>query len=154
MCLGRNENGVASLVEFTQNRGRFGQGYEPTHADMRRIALEKRERSTGQLQELQVGRIPLCHIDESFVGAGWICKGWVVVINEETPQANQLRCGRVLQSSNWGIGESSNNPRFPQQTQCNSLVTTILLGLGLRVCSLFGHAFRYHEIINTQSFFI
>jgi len=65
MGLGRNRNGVASLVEFTQNRGRFGLGYEPTCIDMRSIALERRKRSAGQSQGLQVGRIPFCNIDES-----------------------------------------------------------------------------------------
>jgi len=41
MGLGRNDNGVASLVEFTGNRRRFGLGYEPTSADVRRNALER-----------------------------------------------------------------------------------------------------------------
>ena len=45
MGLGWNGNGVASLVEFMENRRRFRLGYEPICADMRRIALEKRERS-------------------------------------------------------------------------------------------------------------
>jgi len=47
MGLGRNGNGIASLVEFMENYGRFGLGYEPTRADMRRISLERRERSVG-----------------------------------------------------------------------------------------------------------
>ena len=47
-------------------------------------------------------------------------------------KTNQLGCGRVLQSLNWGIGKSSNNPGFPWQTQCNLLVPTLLLGLGFR----------------------
>ena len=47
MGFGRNDNGVASLVEFIGNRGRFGLGYEPTCADVRRIALERKGRSMG-----------------------------------------------------------------------------------------------------------
>ena len=43
MGLGRNDDGVASLVEFTGNCGRFGLGYEPTRPDVRRSALERRE---------------------------------------------------------------------------------------------------------------
>ena len=102
MGLGQNGNGIACLVEFTQNRERFGLGYEPMHADMRRTTLERRERSVGQPQGLQVGRIPFCHIDESFVSVGWMCEGWVAVIHEETPQvrSNQFGCSHVLQSSN------------------------------------------------------
>ena len=77
---------MASLVEFTKNHGRFGLGYKPTCTDMRRIALERRERTVGQPQGLQKGRIPFCHIDESFVSVGWMFEGWVVVISKETPQ--------------------------------------------------------------------
>jgi len=86
MGLDRNGNGIASLVEFAENCGRFGLGYEPTCVDKRRIALERKERSSAQPQGLQVEEVPFCHIDESFVSAGWMCKGQVVVINEETPQ--------------------------------------------------------------------
>ena len=45
MGLGQNGDGMASLVRFVENRGRFGLGYEPTHADKRRVALERKERS-------------------------------------------------------------------------------------------------------------
>ena len=106
MGLGRNGNGVASLVEFTQNHIRFGLGYEPTRADMRRIALERRERSTGQPQGLQVKRVLLCHINESFVSVGWMCEGRVVMINEEIPQnqSNWVQlCPPEFELGNWRI---------------------------------------------------
>ena len=86
MGLGWNDDGVASLVEFTGNRGRFRLGYEPTRVDVRRSALERRGRSMGRPQGLQVKRVPLCHINKSFVNAGWMCKGRVAMIHEETPQ--------------------------------------------------------------------
>ena len=86
---------------------------------------------------------------------------WVGCVRDGSPlytrkplKSNQIGYGRVLQSSNWGTGKSSNNPKFLWQTPCNSLVLTLLLGLGLKVSSLFGHVFCYHEIINIQSFFI
>jgi len=69
-----------------------------------------------------------------------MCEGRVAMINEETPQ------DRVLQSSNWGIDEFSNNPGFLWQTQCNLLVPNLLLGLGFRVCFLFGHVFCSQKI--------
>ena len=47
MGLGKNKDCVASLVEFTGNHGRFRLGYEPTGADVRRSALERRGRSMG-----------------------------------------------------------------------------------------------------------
>jgi len=48
MGLGRNDDGVASLVEFKENRERFGLGYKPTRANVRRSALERRGKSMGQ----------------------------------------------------------------------------------------------------------
>ena len=39
-----------------------------------------------QPQGLQVKGVPLCHINESFVSMGWMCKGWVTMIHEETRQ--------------------------------------------------------------------
>ena len=97
---------MASLVEFTQNCIRFGLGYEPMHADMRRITLERRERSVGQPQGLQVGRIPFCHIDEKFVSAGSMCEGRIAVIHEETPQdqPNWVRpCPLEFELGNWQV---------------------------------------------------
>jgi len=74
MGLGRNDDGTTSLVKFPENHGRFGVGYEPTHADKRRVSLERKERSLAHLQGWgpQVERVPICHIDESFVSVGWM----------------------------------------------------------------------------------
>ena len=103
---------MASLVKFTQNRGRFELEYKPTCTGMRRIALERRERSTGQPQGLQVKGVPLCHIDVRFVNTGWMCEGRVSVIHEETPQdqPNWVRpCPPKFELGNWRI---SKQPRI------------------------------------------
>ena len=50
MGLGQNGDSTTSLVKFIENYGRFGLGYEPTHADKRRVALERKERSLAHLQ--------------------------------------------------------------------------------------------------------
>ena len=42
--LGRNGDGMASLVEFKENHGRFGLGYKPTRANVRRSAPKRRGR--------------------------------------------------------------------------------------------------------------
>ena len=42
MGLGWNGDGTTSLVKFVENHGRFSLGYEPTHADKRRVALERK----------------------------------------------------------------------------------------------------------------
>ena len=47
MGLGKNNNGVANLVEFKENRRRFGLGSRPLHADVRRSALERRSKGMG-----------------------------------------------------------------------------------------------------------
>ena len=72
MGLGQNGDGTTSLVEFTENRGRFGFGYKPSHTDKRRVALERKERSLAHQQGhgLRVERVPICHISKSFVSAG------------------------------------------------------------------------------------
>jgi len=106
MGLGRNGNGIASLVEFAENRGRFGLGYKPTRADKRRIALERKEKSSTQPHGLQVERVPFCHIDESFVSSRWMCEGRVSMINEETPQDQPIwvrPCPPEFESGNWQV---------------------------------------------------
>jgi len=106
MGLGQNDNGVPTLVEFMGNCGRFGLGYEPMCADIRRSALERRIRSIGQLQGLQVKGVPLCHINKSFVSVGWMCEGRVTMIHEETPQEqpNWVRlCPFEFELGNWRI---------------------------------------------------
>ena len=83
--LGRHSDGMASLVEFKENHGRFGLGYKPTCADVRRSTLEKRGRSMGQQQGPQVGGTPLGHINDSFISTGWMCEGRITMINDEVP---------------------------------------------------------------------
>ena len=73
MGLGKNNDGVASLVEFKENCQRFGLGYRPTHADVKRSVLERRSRGIGQQQRPQVKEAPPCHISKRFVSAGWRC---------------------------------------------------------------------------------
>ena len=84
--LGRSDNDVASLVEFKENRGRFGLGYKPTRVNVRRSALERRGRSMGQQQGPQVEETPLYHINESFISTGWMREGRIAMINDEVPQ--------------------------------------------------------------------
>ena len=85
MVLGQNNDGMASLVEFEENRGKFGLGYRPTRADMRRSALERRNRGMGQQQRPQVKEAHLCYINKSFVSAGWRCEEQVAMIHDEAP---------------------------------------------------------------------
>ena len=110
MGLGRNGDGTTSLVEFAENRGRFGLGYKPSYADKRRVTLERKESSLAHLQGrgLQVEKVPICHISRSFVSAGWMREDQVVVIDEETPQdrPNWVQsCPPGFELGNWQIVE-------------------------------------------------
>ncbi|KAH1203110.1 hypothetical protein GmHk_17G049430 [Glycine max] len=90
MGLGRNRNGIARLVEFAKNRGRFWLGYEPTRAEKRRIALERKERSSAQPRGL----------------VGWMCEGQISMINEETPQDQPIwvrSCPLEFELGNWQV---------------------------------------------------
>jgi len=78
MGLGRNGDGTVSLLKIVENRGRFGLGYKPTSAtNKRRIAFERKEKSLARLlgRGPRVERVPICHINESFVSAGWMHEG-------------------------------------------------------------------------------
>ena len=106
--MGQNSDGVASLVEFKENYGRFGLGYKPTHADVMRSALEMKGRNIGQRQGPQVKGTPLCQINESFVSAGWTYKGRVAMIHNEVPQeqSNWVQpCLPEFELGNWQIIE-------------------------------------------------
>ena len=108
MGLGRNNDGMVSLVEFKENCGRFGLGYKPTRTEVRRSALDRRGRSMGQQKGSQVKQTPLCHISESFVSAGWMCEGQVAMIHDEVPQeqSNWVRpCPLEIELRNWQIIE-------------------------------------------------
>jgi len=110
MGLGQNGDGTTSMVRFVGNRGRFGLGYEPTHADKRRVTLEKKERSLAHLQGQgpQMERVPICHISKSFVSAGWMRENQVVVLDEETDQEQRSwvrPCSIGFELKNWQIIE-------------------------------------------------
>ena len=97
-------------MEFIENHGRFGLGNDPTRANKRRTALERKERSLAHLQGrgLQVERVPICHISKSFVSAGWMHEDQVVVIDEGTLQdrPNWVQpCPPGFELGNWQIVE-------------------------------------------------
>ena len=47
MGLGKNNDGMANLVDIKENRGKFGLGYKPTRDDLRRTIVERRNRVVG-----------------------------------------------------------------------------------------------------------
>ena len=75
-------------MKIAENHGRFGLGYKPTSADKRRIDLERKEKILARLQgrRPQVERVPICHINESLLSAGWMHEGQVAMLDEDTNQ--------------------------------------------------------------------
>ena len=108
MGLGQNGDGVVSLLEIVKNCGKFGLGYKPTSANKKRIALGRKEKSLARLQgrEPQVERIPICHINESFVSAGWMHEDQVAMLDEETDQDQPNWVQPCPQTLNREIGRS------------------------------------------------
>ena len=108
MGLARNSDGTTSLLKFSESHGRFGLGYEPTNADKRRISLERKERRLARLQGRgpQVERVPICHINKSFVSAGWMHQAQAAMLDEETnqDQPNWVHpCSSSFELKNWQI---------------------------------------------------
>ena len=85
MGLVQNGGGAVSLLKIDENCGRFRLGYKPTSADKRRIALERKEKDLARLQGRgsQVERVPICHINESFMNVRWMHEDQVPMLDEE-----------------------------------------------------------------------
>jgi len=86
MGLGMNNNGMASLVDIKENRGKFGLGYKPTRTDLRKSIVERRNRGMGPQLRPQAKEDPPCHISKSFVSVSLRHEEQVAVIHDEAPQ--------------------------------------------------------------------
>ena len=83
MGLGKNNGGRTSLISTRGNRGKFGLGYKPTQADIRKSVAERKSRGQGsQLGRQAEGASP-CHISRSFISAGLGHEGQVIAICED-----------------------------------------------------------------------
>ena len=83
MGLGKNNGGRTSLVSTRGNRGKFGLGYKPTQADIRKSVVERKSRGQSSQLGRQVEGVPPCHISRSFIGAGLGHEGQVITICED-----------------------------------------------------------------------
>jgi len=86
MGLGKNNDGMAGLVDIKGNRGRFRLGYKPTQTDVRKNILERRNKGQGPQPRPQAREVPPCHISRSFVSAGLRHEEQVTAICNEAPQ--------------------------------------------------------------------
>jgi len=108
MGLGKNNDGMASLVDIKENHGKFGLGYKPTRIDVRRSIIERRNRGVGPQLKPQAREDPPCHIIKSFVSVGLRHEEQVAVIHDKAPQEHSdwvRPCLPDFQLGNWQVVE-------------------------------------------------
>ncbi|KAL5162502.1 hypothetical protein HKD37_07G019609 [Glycine soja] len=108
MGLGKDNGGITSLINAQGNRGKYGLGYKPTQADMKRsIAGRKSSGQSSRWRQESEGSPP-CHISRSFISAGLGDKGQVVAIYEDDVSStlDSVRpCPPDFQLGNWQVEE-------------------------------------------------
>ncbi|KAL5154016.1 hypothetical protein HKD37_19G053473 [Glycine soja] len=108
MGLGKDNGGITSLINAKGNRGKYGLGYGPTQADVKRsIAGRKSGSQSSRLRQEGEGSPP-CHISRSFISAGLGDEGQVVAIYEDdVPSTLDLvrPCPPDFQLGNWRVEE-------------------------------------------------
>ncbi|KAH1188243.1 hypothetical protein GmHk_U059790 [Glycine max] len=104
----KNNGGITSLINTQGNRGKYGLGYKPTQADMKRsIAGRKNNGQSSRWRQEGEGSPP-CHISRSFVSAGSGDKGQAFAICEDDiPSTLDLvrPCSPDFQLGNWRVEE-------------------------------------------------
>jgi len=108
MGLGKNNGGRTGLVSTRGNRGKFGLGYKPTPADIRKNISKRKNKGQGLRSGQQAKEAPPCHISRSFVSVGLIREGQVTAIcDEDSPRRSDLvqRCPHGFQLGNWRVEE-------------------------------------------------
>ncbi|KAH1205785.1 hypothetical protein GmHk_16G046410 [Glycine max] len=105
---GKDNGGITSLINAKGNRGKYGLGYKPTQADIKRsIAGRKSGGQSSRLRQESEGGPP-CHISRSFISAGLGDEGQVVAIYEDdVPSTLDLvrPCPPDFQLGNWRVEE-------------------------------------------------
>ena len=91
MGLAKDSGGRNSLISARGNRGKFGLGYKPTQADIRKSVAGRKSGSQGSRLRQEVEGGPPCHISRSFINAGLGHEGEVVAICEDdSPSGSDL----------------------------------------------------------------
>ncbi|KAL5170382.1 hypothetical protein HKD37_11G032099 [Glycine soja] len=108
MGLGKDNSDITSLINAKGNRGKYGLGYKPTQADIKRsIAGRKSGSQSSRLRQEGEGSPP-CHISRSFISTGLGDEGQVVAIYEDdVPSTLDLvrPCPLDFLLGNWRVEE-------------------------------------------------
>ena len=108
MGLGKDNGGITSLISARGSRGKFGLGYKPTQADIRKGIAGRKSGGQGSRLGQEVKGGPPCHISRSFISAGLGHEGQVVAICEDDlPSGSDLvrPCPPGFQLGNWRVEE-------------------------------------------------
>ena len=108
MGLGKDNDGRTSLISARGNRGKFGLGYKPTQADIRKGVAGRKSGSQGSRLGREVEGGPPCHISRSFISAGLGDEGQVVTICKDDALSglDLVRpCPPGFRLGNWRVEE-------------------------------------------------
>ncbi|KAL5146905.1 hypothetical protein HKD37_06G016675 [Glycine soja] len=156
MGLGKNNGDITSLINTQGNRGKYGLGYKPTKADMKRsIAGRKNNGQSSRWRQEGEGSPP-CHISRSFISAGSGDKGQAFAICEDDiPSTLDLvrPCSPDFQLGNWRVEERPGiyaTSIIFYQFKIKGLDVTSLKELGRLMGPLQRQAFRkvYEKILD------
>jgi len=70
MGLGKDKGGITSLISTRGNCGKFGLGYKPTQADIRKSTTGRKSGGQGSRSGQEVEGGPPCHISRNFISVG------------------------------------------------------------------------------------
>jgi len=108
MGLGKDNDGRTSLISAKGNRGKFGLGYKPTQADIRKSIAGRKSGGQGSRLGQEVEGGSPCHISRSFIRVGLGHEGQVVAICEDdSPSGSDLvrPCPYGFRLGNWRVEE-------------------------------------------------
>ncbi|KAH1265536.1 hypothetical protein GmHk_01G001221 [Glycine max] len=104
----KDNGGITSLINAKGNRGKYGLGYKPTQADVKRSIAGRKSGGQGSWLRQESEGSPPCHISRSFISAGLGDEGQVVAIYEDdVPSTLDLvrPCPPDFQLGNWRVEE-------------------------------------------------
>ncbi|KAH1189638.1 hypothetical protein GmHk_20G057369 [Glycine max] len=105
---GKDNGGITSLIKTQGNRGKYGLGYKPTQADMKRSIAGRKDSGQSSRWKQESEGSPPCHISRSFISAGLGDEGQVFAICEDdVPSTSDLvrPCPPDFQLGNWRVEE-------------------------------------------------
>ncbi|KAL5190725.1 hypothetical protein HKD37_04G010102 [Glycine soja] len=108
MGLGKDNGGITSLINAKGNHGKYGLGYKPTQADIKRSIVGRKSGSQSSRLRQESEGSPPYHISRSFISAGLGDEGQVVAIHEDdVPSTLDLvrPCPPDFQLGNWRVEE-------------------------------------------------